>query len=59
MSHPDEIKRINFYAQCQGRKMHDDWDAYMVQTLRELGRKIGQPKVYEKRIRKYLKERGY
>lgn len=38
---------------------NDEQVASWVKSLRELGRKIGQEKEYEKRIQKYLKERGY
>lgn len=37
----------------------DNADAEVVRSLRELGRIAGQKKVYEKRIAKYLEERGY
>lgn len=51
--------RINYLAQAQGRKAADDWDAYMVESLRGLGKETGQVKHYEKKISKYLKDQGY
>lgn len=38
---------------------NDEQVASQVKSLRDLGRKIGQEREYEKRIRKYLKDRGY
>ena len=55
----DTPEDVNAIAQAQGRKMHDDWDAYMVESLRDLGKRTGQQRHYAKRIDKYLKERGY
>jgi hypothetical protein len=53
---PDEV---NFAAQVAGRKHHDDWDAYMVESLRALGREIGQEREYERRAQQYLARNGY
>ena len=50
---------INFKAQAMGRKLHDDWDAHMVESLRQLGRDIGQVEHYERKIEDYLDQRGY
>lgn len=41
------------------RKHADDWDAYMVESLRKMGRDFKQRKVYEKRVQNYLKKKGY
>ncbi|MEU0514300.1 MULTISPECIES: hypothetical protein [Amycolatopsis] len=43
----------------EARHHRDQYDAQEVARLRQLGRDIGQPKVYEKRVQKLLKERGY
>lgn len=49
----------SFKAHLRGQKSHDDWDAYQVEALRELGRVTGQRRHYERQVRKYLKSRGY
>ncbi|MER7127324.1 hypothetical protein [Micrococcus luteus] len=54
-----KCEKIAFNARAADRKARDDMDASLVQSLRELGREIGQEKEYDKRIRKILKERGY
>lgn len=54
-----EIDDLNHRAQAEGRHHQDQWDAYMVESLRQLGRETGQQKTYDKRAQKYLAERGY
>ena len=53
---PDDV---TFLAQARGRKLRDDWDAYMVETLRQLGRDTGQVKHYERKAQEYLDHYGY
>jgi hypothetical protein len=47
---------ISAKARAQGTKLGDDWDAYMTQAIRRSG---GSPRAAERRVRKYLKKRGY
>ena len=54
-----EIEHGNFVARARGRQHRDNADAAYVTSVRETGKAVGQPKVYEKRIKRILKERGY
>ncbi|MGI5493931.1 hypothetical protein [Microtetraspora malaysiensis] len=54
-----EAEKIAFNAKAADRKARDDMDAAYVESIRELGRKIGQEKEYNKRAARILKERGY
>ncbi len=52
-------ERLNFLAVAEARHHADNWDAYMVETLRDLGRQTGRRRHYERQARGYLRRRGY